>query len=228
MPPGQNKNVSQTAMERKLQITGKGKLSVAPDIIILSFDASAQEWEYEATVSALNRKVEALRTIIEGVGVKRTSLKTKDFSIRKDTTYNRKTEKHDFNGFRASHDLELELPLDKSIINSLLGQIAKGMDNLDFRIAFGVKDASQQQQQLILQAISKAKENATLIAGATGVELKEILDIDYSFRELTIRSQRYDYPVYEADMMTTYDATPDFEPDDIDVTETITITWRIG
>jgi uncharacterized protein len=214
-------------MKRKLQITGKGKLSVAPDIIILSFDASAQEWEYEKTVNALNRKVEELRSLIEAVGVERNKLKTKDFSIHKDTIRSKKTDTYEFNGFRAAHSLELELPLDKSIINKLLGQIAKGMDNLDFRIAFGVKDAAPQQQQLILQAIAKAKENAALIAGATGVELMEILDIDYSYRELTIRSQRHDYPVYEADMMSTYDAAPDFEPDDIDVTETVTITWRI-
>lgn len=200
---------------------------MSPDVIILSFDASAHEWEYEKAVNALNKKVEELRTIIETVGVERKSLKTKDFSIRKDTTWNKKTEKYDFNGFRASHNLELELPLDKVIINHLLGQIAQRLESLDFSIAFGVKDAADQQQQLILQAIAKAKENATLIAGATGVELKEILDIDYSYRELTIRSQRHNYSLYQTDMVTTYDAAPDFEPDDIDVTETVTITWRI-
>ncbi|SFG15685.1 SIMPL domain-containing protein [Pontibacter chinhatensis] len=215
-------------MERKLQITGRGKLSVSPDIVILSFDASAHEWEYEKTVDALNNKVESLRAILESVHVERKNLKTKDFSIRKETTWNKKTEKHEFNGFRATHHLELELPLDKHLLNRLLGQLAKQLDNLDFSIAFGVRDAVAQQQQLVLQAIAKAKENAQLIAEATGVQLQEILDIDYSFRELTIRSQRHDYRLYETDVVSTYDAAPDFEPDDIDVSETITITWKIG
>lgn len=215
-------------MERKLQITGKGNLSVAPDMIILSFKAEAQEWEYEKAVHALNSKVEELRSIIGEEGVERKSLKTKDFSIRKDTAWKKKTEKYEFNGFRASHSLELELPLDKQVINSLLGQITKKLDSLDFTIAFGVKDATSHQQQLILQAIAKARENATLIAGATGVALKEILHIDYSFRELIIRSDHYNYAVQEADMlMNASPATPDFEPDDIDVAETITITWKI-
>jgi uncharacterized protein len=215
-------------MERKLQITGKGNLSVAPDMIILSFKAEAHEWEYEKAVRALNSKVEELRSIIGEEGVERKSLKTKDFSIRKDTAWKKKTEQYEFNGFRASHSLELELPLDKQVINSLLGQITKKLDSLDFNIAFGVKDATSHQQQLILQAIAKARENATLIAGATGVALKEILHIDYSFRELIIRSDRYNYAVQEADMlMDASPATPDFEPDDIDVAETITITWKI-
>jgi len=214
-------------MERKLQVTGRGKLSVAPDMVILSFDASAHEWEYEKTMNALNRKVEDLRSILDSVQVDRKSLKTKDFCIRKETTWNKKTEKYDFNGFRAAHNLELELPLDKHLLNRLLGQLAQKLDNLDFSIAFGVRDAAAQQQQLVLQAIAKAKENAHLIAEAAGVQLQEILDIDYSFRELTIRSQRHNYPLYEADTVSTFDAAPDFEPDDIDVTETITITWKI-
>jgi uncharacterized protein len=215
-------------LERKLQITGKGKLKVVPDIIILSFDVEAHEWEYEKTVNALNAKVEQLRTIIETVGLNREILKTKDFRIRKDTSWNKKTEKSEFNGFIASHNLELELALNKGIINNLLGLIAKSMENLDFKIAFGVKDASPAQQQLILQAIAQAKDNANLIASATGIQLKEILNIDYSFRELIIRSQHHDYPVYEANMlMETSEPTMNFEPDDIEVTETITIIWRI-
>ncbi len=215
-------------MERKLQITGIGKLSITPDIIILSFSATAHEMDYDKTIGSLNKKVEELRTTIEKEGIERSNLKTKDFSISKDTVWNKKTEKYDFNGFKASHSLELELPLNRHLINKLLGQVAKNLDNLDFGITFGVKDATKHQQQLILQAIDKAKENAALISGATGVSLIEILDIDYSFREITIRSNRYDYPVYESEMsMTMADATPDFEPDDIDVTESITITWRI-
>lgn len=216
-------------MKRKLQITGRGKLSVSPDIMILSFSAVAQEWEYDKTVDALNTKVEELRSIIEAQGISRSSLKTKDFGIRKETQWNRKTEKSDFLGYSATHRLELELPLDKALINKLLSQIAKKLDSLDFSISFGVKDASGHQQQLILQAIAKAKENAALIAEATEVELREILDIDYSYRELTIRSQQHDYPVYDSQVLMEASApTPDFEPDDIDVAETVTITWRIG
>ncbi|MBX0331971.1 SIMPL domain-containing protein [Pontibacter sp. HSC-14F20] len=216
-------------MKRKLQITGRGKLSVTPDLMILSFSASAQEWEYDKTVDALNAKVEELRNIIEAQGIARSNLKTKDFGVRKETQWNRKTEKPDFIGYSASHRMELELPLDKALINKLLGQIARHMDDLDFSISFGVKDASDHQQQLILQAITKAKENAALIAEATGVELREILDIDYSYRELTIRSQQHDYAVYDSQVLMEASApAPDIEPDDIDVAETVTITWRIG
>jgi uncharacterized protein YggE len=216
-------------MERTLKITGKGTLAVTPDIIILSFEAEAHKWEYERTILSLNKKVEQLRTLLETEGVARTSLKTKDFRVRKETKYNKATSTYDFNGFGASHSLEVELPLDKDLINRVLSKIASNIKALDFNIAFGVKDAAAHQQQLLQLAIAKATENATIIARTTGVELQEILDIDYSFREIVIRSQRYNNALYEADMMMDA-ATPsvDFEADDINVNETISITWRIS
>jgi uncharacterized protein len=57
-------------------------------------------------------------------GIERKILKSKDFRIRKETTWSMKTEKHEFNGFRATHSLELEITLEKAVINSLLGQVA--------------------------------------------------------------------------------------------------------
>ncbi|WP_192821295.1 SIMPL domain-containing protein [Rufibacter sp. LB8] len=215
-------------MERKLTISGKGQVAVSPDIIVISFNAEARAWEYSKTVAELNQKVENLRALVERVGVDRKQVKTKDFSIQKSTNWNKKLEKHEFNGFKATHALELELPLERDLINTLLAKVSKEVESLDFRIAFGVKDAREAQQRAILEAIAKAKENAALIAQATGVQLQEILDIDFSYREITLRSKRHDYPLYEADAMTLYEPTLDFEPDDIDLNETVTIVWRIA
>ena len=213
-------------MERKLQITGKGNLSIAPDLLIIGFEVKAHEWEYENSISRLNDKVEQLRQIIEKENVDRKQLKTKGFDVRRDSSWNKKTEKSEFNGFKASHDLELELPLDQSLINRLLGKIATTLDDLDFRINFGVKDPEPYHRELLKNAIQKAKENAALIAEASGVQLREIIDIDCTIREIQIRSRSYDYRVYETSHEFTT-STPDFEPDDIDASESVTITWRI-
>ena len=213
-------------MDRKLQITGKGNLAIAPDLLILAFEVNAHEWEYEKAIGRLNDKVEQLRQILEKENVDRKQLKTKDFRVNRETSWNKKTEKSEFNGFRASHSLELELPLEQGLINRLLGKVATTLDDLDFRINFSVKDTETYHQQLLKNAIQKAKESAVLIAEASGVQLREIIDIDCTIREIQIRSRSYDYRVYE----TSHELaapTPDFEPDDIDVSESVTITWRI-
>jgi uncharacterized protein YggE len=215
-------------MERKLQITGKGRLALTPDIILISFSVKAHEWEYEKSITRLNDKIEQLRQILEVNKIERKLLKTKDFNVRRDTNYNKKIDKYEFNGFNASHSLELELPLNQNLINVLLGKIAGTMEDLEFQISFGVKDTTTYKQQLLKNAIQKAKESAAIIAEASGVQLREIMDIDCTVREIEIRSRNYDYRVYEQEKML-YEAapTPDFEPDDIDVSESVTITWRI-
>ncbi len=214
-------------MERKLQITGKGSLAISPDIVILAFAVKVHEWEYGKTINRLNDKVEQLRKLLDSEKLDRKSLKTKDFSVNRDTNYNKKTENYEFNGFKASHNLELELPLDQGLLNNLLSKIAGSLDDLNFQINFGVKDPAPHQRQLLQNAIQKATENAALIAETSGVQLREIMDIDCTVREIQIRSRGYEHRLYSTEEAVYEAATPDFEPDDIDVSESITITWRI-
>jgi uncharacterized protein YggE len=214
-------------MVRKLQITGKGFLSIAPDIMIISFAVKAHDWEYEKAINLLNDKVEQLRQILKKNNLDRKLLKTKDFGVRRETSWNKKTEKNEFNGFKATHDLEMELPLDQKLNNTLLGQVGSTLEDLEFQIIFGVKDPAKHHQQLTKNAIKKAMESAGLIADASGVKLLEIIDIDCTIREIQIRSRTYDYRIYEQDTIYNAVSTPYFEPDDIDVSESVTITWRI-
>jgi uncharacterized protein YggE len=212
-------------MERKLQITGQGNIAVMPEHVILAFPVRSLAWEYEAAIRSLNNKVEALREIIESKGISRQGLKTKDFGIRKETSWNKKLDKYEFIGYEARHRLELELPLDNELVNALLLGIASSLDELEFQISFGVRDPKAHQQALMQDALASAQETATPIAESTGVALREILHIDYSFRELHIRSESYAYELTSPTMLT--DAAPDFNPDDIKLTEHVTVTWRI-
>jgi uncharacterized protein YggE len=213
------------SMERRLQITGKGNIAVTPDLVILAFSAKAFASEYAAAIQALNDQVEALREIIESKGIPRQGLKTKDFGIRKETSWNKKLDKYEFIGYEARHRLELELPLSNELVNALLLAIASSLDELEFQISFGVRDSKAHQRALVKDALAEAQELSILIADTTRVALKEILSIDYSFHELHIRSESYNYALTEPAAMTA--AAPDFNPDDIKLTEHVTVTWRI-
>jgi uncharacterized protein len=212
-------------MERNLHITGKGNLAVTPDLVILAFAAKAFAPAYAPAIQALNEKVETLRVAIERKGISRQALKTKDFGIRKDTTWNKQFDAYTFKGYEASHRLELELPLDNELVNALLLELATRLDDLEFNISFGVRDPKAHQRALVQDALAGAREMATLIAESTGVTLREILHIDYTFHELHIRSESYAYELSEPAAMAT--AAPDFNPDDIKLTEHVTVTWRI-
>ena len=77
---------------------------------------------------------------------------------------------------------------------------------------------------MLEKAVEDSTTKAKVLAKASGVKLKEILNIDYSWGEIDIYSSPMDdWMVCEA--ASTYDI--DIEADDIDVQDTVTITWTI-
>ncbi len=211
--------------ERTLNITGKGKVSVKPDLIILSFQINLIEKDYDTAVNKLNERVESLRNVIVRNGVPKDNIKTKIFSVDTETEWDKKKESRIFVGFRARHDLELEIPFDNALTNAIIRGIAKLNENIEFRISFGVKDTDKYQSQLIENAIENALAHAKTITKATGVKLKEILNINFSFSEISFRS--YDDTCSDSISLDCNASMPDLNPSDIKADKTITITWAI-
>lgn len=212
-------------MQRTLVITGKGKLSVYPDLTIIKFPVSNLNMNYGKAIDDLNEKVALLRDIIYSLGIGRKELKTSDFRITRETERNKKTEKYEFVGFMAHHDLVLEIPFDNSLTNKIINSISNLDSEISFRISFGIKDPEACLDLLIENAIKNAKTKASIIAKSSEVSLKEILNINYSFSSVYFHSDtdlEYDsmYAMSEQSMA-------DITPSDIDMSENVTITWRI-
>ena len=51
------------------------------------------------------------------------SLKSLSFNIRKDSSYDKKSEEYIFNGYIAKHRMELRLPLDNELIGKILEKL---------------------------------------------------------------------------------------------------------
>ena len=82
---------------------------------------------------------------------------------------------------------------------------------------------------LLGKAVTDAKEKAAVLTQAGGVTLKDIQSIDYSWGEIDFeyRPMRGNMMVEccEAPMAKSYDL--DIEPDDIEVSDTVTVVWEI-
>lgn len=72
-------------MERTIIVTGKGKLSVKPDLIRLRINIDGIYEEYGETLRRSSDCVEILKDLIEKLGYERKELKTLYFNI--DTEY---------------------------------------------------------------------------------------------------------------------------------------------
>ena len=96
---------------------------------------------------------------------------------------------------------------------------------VNFDIKYTVKDKEKVKNDLLEKAVEDATTKAKVLSKASGVKLKEILNIDYTWGEINITSEpKIDWMMIKEE--TSYNI--DIEAEDIDVQDTVTITWAIG
>ncbi|MEA1973816.1 MAG: SIMPL domain-containing protein [Candidatus Cloacimonadota bacterium] len=210
-------------MIRTLRVTGQSSLVGKPDTFVISFPVSVINKSYSTAIIQLNEKVNTLRNVLFDNDLDKSILKTSSFSVRRETEYDSKRKTYYFVGYKASHETRIEHQIDKELMNKLLNDLSLKMQDLEFDVSFLMKDSKIFLEKLLQKAISNAKHNAEIIAKASGVKLKEIVDINYSFNELHIieSNSRVEY------LSEAVEYAPDIEPEYVEADKTITINWRI-
>ena len=221
-------------MERRIRVTGKGKLSVKPDMIRLFIDLSDTKPTYEQTLEQSALQVEVLKDCLEKIGFKRSDLKTLDFNV--DTEYRRVRDKKDdwkkeFVGYKFEHNLKLEIDVDNSRLGQVLYALAHASVRPELRICYTIKNPDAAKTQLLGNAVADSKEKAKVLTQAADVKLGDIVSIDYSWGEIEFVSEpmKRFLSVEEdcclSDEPAGYDI--DIEADDIDLSDTVTVVWQI-
>lgn len=214
-------------MERTIRVKGKGKISVKPDTIKITIKAEGLRWNYDETVEQSTKDTRILRDALEKARLDPKNLKTTHFSIdSKYKSYHDKNNdyKEKFVGYEYNHRAYIEFDNDNKILGRVLYELAHCDVKVKFEINHTVKDKEKVKNDLLEKAVEDSTTKAKVLAKASGVKLKEILNIDYSWGEIDIYSSpMYDLMVCEA--ASSYDI--DIEADDIDVQDTVTIMWTI-
>ena len=191
-----------------------------PDQAVLAFGVVGKDLSYSTAVGRLNDRVEALRADLELADIERTRLKTTDFDVRAEHDY--VEDKRVFRGYVASHRLRLELPLEKELLNHAFERAALSTSEATIHISFEVRDGATLRRRTLGAAVEDARENAMVLASAAGVTLGEIQRIDYGSVEVRVR-----YASLREPSAPTEFSMPDFEPEDVESTENVTMVWRI-
>lgn len=216
-------------MERKIRVTGKGKISIKPDLIILNIETHNVLKNYEDCITHSSKSIKDLRKIIKNSGLNPKNLKTTEFSV--DTEYKSYYEndiyKREFQGYKYIHNLYINFPNDNDLLGKVLYELSKSKNNYEFSINYTVKDTESAKNKLLAKAVEDSKTKAKILAKANGVLLGEIISIDYSWDEIEIYSNPInDFAINGAQ---SFDSKIDIdiEADDIDLVDTVTIVWEI-
>lgn len=218
-------------MLKTITVKGMGRVTAAPDFVVISMSMESHEQEYETTMELAAKKIEQLNDSLEEIGFEKKSVKTTNFNVR--TDYERVKDRNGnyksvFNGYVCSHRLKVEFDFDTKRLAQTLYAISRCLAQPELSISFTVKDPSAVNKELLKSATINAKEKAQILCEASGVELGELLTIDYNWGELNIVSHT-DYMLEEKCMAMPVGglADMDIEPDDIDVSDTATFVWEI-
>lgn len=217
---------------RTIRVTGKGQIKVKPDMTRITITLDGLYSDYAETLQRSSEDTERLKELLSAFGFERSDLKSLSFNV--DTEYEsyreNDTYKQRFIGYRFRHILKVEFESD----NERLGKILYALGNCDlnpeFRISYTVKDPEAAKNELLGKAAKDAKEKAAVITAAAGVTLKDIQNIDYSWGEIEFEVNPMNRLMKScASVATCADSSYEIniEPDDIEVSDTVTVVWEI-
>ena len=220
-------------MERTIRVTGKGNISVKPDIIRLRLSMEGIYPEYDETLQKSSEIVELLKDLVEKQGYERKELKTLYFNI--DTEYESyqakdKSWKRRFQGYKYVHRMKIEFPADNQRLGKMLYALAHCSVSPEFSIEYTVSDPEASKNELLGKAVKDSLKKASVLAEASDVKLGKIINIDYSWGEIDFVSkplQEMSLRCCELDESYSASYDMDIEPDDIDITDTVTVVLAL-
>jgi len=201
----------------KLTVTGEGKVEHRPEVAYVSFDVSAESKVYGECLDGLNLRVAELKDAIESAGIPRSNVKTTSFSVH--TWHDKKKGTY----FRASHEMTLELPSDKKVMNDVLSAVTRSAGSPDIYISFDVKDRRAMRKSALESAVRAAKESAQVLAEAAGVRLGKLEEIVYGWKEVHFYDRRFRLASSDA-----REAGADIEPEDVEARASVTLVYEIS
>ena len=217
---------------RTIRVTGKGQIKVRPDTTRIIMSLEGLYKDYNETLRLSSQDTETLKDILSGFGFERSDLKTLNFSV--DTEYESYKDrdgsyKQRFTGYRYLHMLKVEFDSDNERLGKILYALANGNVRPEFRISYTVKDPEATKNTLLGKAVKDAREKASVLTEAAGIGLKDIQSIDYSWGEIDFEYRPMDGGILAERCMAEPTAaySLDIEPDNIEVSDTVTVVWEI-
>jgi len=215
-----------------ITVKGVGKVSARPDYVVISMNLEALDKKYDKAMELAARNIDSVTGVLVAASFAKDDIKTTNYNVN--TRYDNQRDKdgnwHNiFKGYAVSHSLKLEFDFDSKRLGEALNAIASCEAKPQFSIAFTVKDPTAISEEMLRSAAENARRKAEVLCSASGTKLGDLLQISYNWGELNVFSEtRYEMEDDCMPMMKCMGAAAvDFEPDDIDLSDTATFVWEM-
>ncbi|MBR1647952.1 MAG: SIMPL domain-containing protein [Selenomonadaceae bacterium] len=206
--------------QRRIHVTGTGRVAKSPDFVVLSLNLSVCNAEYADAVKIAAQQVEMLRESLVDAGFNADDLKTANFNV--ETKYEREESKRSreiFVGFDCRHDLTLSFDFDAKKLDAALSAVTNCLSQPKIAVAFTVKDSAALYDKILKSAAKDAQRKAKILCAASGVTLGKLIEIIYAPEE--------NFAPREIVAASVDNAAFNFQPDDLILSDTAEFFWEI-
>ena len=170
---------------KTMKVIGKSTVSAAPTLMALSLEISADTKTFEAASLRSTQDTETFKDIVEGLGFKRSDLKTVRLDIETRNESYRDSNgdyRSRFAGYKYEHAMYLEFPQDGKRLGQILSALIASKIEFEFRVKYTMKNSEKEayREELITKAVADATAKANMLAQASKVKLGDIIDINYT------------------------------------------------
>ena len=215
---------------KTIRVTGKANLKVVPNQTKVSLTIEGFAAEYSKALEQSVRDTKVIKDILESCGIDRESLKTENFYTSEKTMPVKDKQgntKYQHIGYDVTHYMNFKFDNNNELLGKVLFALAKSSVKPRVSVSYVVDDPEQYKTKLIALAVRDAKRKAKAMASAAEVILGDIEHMDYSYQTIAWETREY----LSMSTAKLYSATDSFDlditPEDMNITDTVTIEWEI-
>ncbi len=143
-------------MENTIKVTGRGKISVKPDMVRLLLNLEEMADTYDGAVELSLRQTGEMKDSLAGAGFAPEDLKTLSFRVSAEYENYQEGQvwKRRQAGYKFTHSLKLEFPVADQVLGRIIHALSRCQAHPEFRIQYTVKDGEAVKNKLLENAMA--------------------------------------------------------------------------
>ena len=199
-------------------VSGEGKVSVPPDIVLINAGVTAQASTVKEAQDQLNASINRVSKALKQLGIEEKDIQTSNYNIN--PTYDYTSGLQRITGYSANSNLAIKVrEIDK--VNSVIDAATENGANQVGGIIFEVDDKTKAENEARELAVAEAKKKAQDAAKIAGFKLGRIVNYSEGFgdfpRPIPLRAQGSEQEI----------AVTSIEPGSNEITVIVILSYEI-
>ena len=206
----------------RLTVTGRAEIKVEPDMAVFTVGVETRAETVQEARQLNAEAMERVRGALLAEGADSKDLKTKGFTVQPEWQYNPEDGSRTLLGYRVVHTLEVTVRQLDDLGRWLDAAMENGANQVSSPV-FGISRPEELEDQALAQATLRARAKADVLARASGVFLKRVVQVTEQVTAPTVRGSSVMMMTAE----TAARSATEISPGEVSVTATVSITYEI-